>query len=97
MFYGIIIRMYYFEMNPYLRDVKPLNDYALELWFENDEHRIFDVKPYLSKGIFTRLQDPAIFSSARVVAGSVEWAGELDLSYDTLYLESKPAEASNAA
>jgi len=25
-----------------------------------------------------------------VVAGSVEWPGEVDLSYDTLYLESKP-------
>jgi hypothetical protein len=27
-----------------------------------------------------------------VVFGSVEWPGEVDLSYDTLYLESEPIE-----
>ena len=37
-----------------------------------------------------RLRDLAIFRAARVVAGSVEWPGGLDLSYDTLYLESEP-------
>jgi hypothetical protein len=55
--------------------------------------RIFDVKPYLHRGIFVRLQDRALFQAARVVAGSVEWPGGLDLSYDTLYLESRPAQA----
>ena len=77
-------------MNPYVRYVYPLDDYRLELVFENDERRIFDVKPYLRRGVFTRLQNQAVFQSARAVAGSVEWAGELDLSYDTLYLESEP-------
>jgi hypothetical protein len=76
-------------MNPYVRQVYPLGDYRLELVFENDERRIFDVKPYLYRGVFTRLQNQAVFQSARAVAGSVEWAGELDLSYDTLYLESE--------
>ena len=73
-----------------------MNDYRLEVLFENGEHRIFDAKPYLHRGIFTRLQNRAVFQSARVVAGSVEWAGELDLSYDTLYLESEPVNASTA-
>jgi len=43
--------------------------------------------------LFIRLQNPALFQAARVVAGSVEWPGGLDLSYDTLYLESQPVEA----
>jgi hypothetical protein len=77
-------------MNPYVKHVHPLDDYRLELVFENGERRIFDAKPYLQCGIFTRLQNRAVFQSARVVAGSVEWASELDLSYDTLYLESEP-------
>jgi hypothetical protein len=34
----------------------------------------------------------SIFRAARVVAGSVEWPGEVDLSYDTLYFESQAAE-----
>ena len=81
-------------MSPYVKHVRPLDDYRLELVFENGECRIFNAKPYLHRGVFTRLQNRAVFQSARVVAGSVEWAGELDLSYDTLYLESEPMGAS---
>ena len=77
-------------MNPCVRRVYPLDDYRLELMFENGERRLFDAKPYLQRGIFVRLQNRATFQAARVVAGSVEWPGELDLSYDTLYVESQP-------
>lgn len=77
-------------MNPYVKHVRPLEDYQLEVVFENGECRIFNVKPYLQRGIFVRLQNYATFQSVRVVAGSIEWPGELDLSYDTLYLESQP-------
>jgi len=80
-------------MYPYLKSVEALNDYQLALEFQNGERRIFDMKPYLSRGIFIRLQNPALFQAAAVVAGSVEWPDGLDLSYDTLYLESPPAEA----
>ena len=60
----------------------------MALEFENGEQRIFDLKPYLEMGVFKRLKNSAEFKTARVVAGSVEWSGEIDLSYDTLYLES---------
>ncbi len=83
-------------MNPYIKSVRALDDYRLALEFENEERRIFDLKPYLSRGIFVRLQDPALFQAARVVAGSVEWPTGLDLSYDTLYLESQAVEPSDA-
>lgn len=77
-------------MNPYVKQVYPLEDYQLELLFDNGESRIFDVKPYLQRGVFVHLQNRAAFRAARVVAGSVEWPGEVDLSYDTLYLDSRP-------
>jgi hypothetical protein len=77
-------------MNPYIESVFPLEDYRLEVLFENGERRIFDAKPYLQRGIFVRLQNRATFQAARVIAGSVEWPGELDLSYDTIYMESQP-------
>jgi hypothetical protein len=80
-------------MNPYVKSVQPLDDYKLALEFENGEHRIFDLKPYLEKSVFKRLKNTALFKTARVVAGSVEWGSEIDLSYDTLYLESRVAEA----
>ena len=83
-------------VNPYVKHVRPLADHRLELLFENGERRIFDAKPYLQRGIFIRLQNPVAFQAARVVAGSVEWPGGLDLSYDTLYLESQPLAKSAA-
>jgi hypothetical protein len=77
-------------MNPYVKSIKPLADFQLEVLFDNGERRLFDVKPYLQRGVFVRLQNRATFQAARVVAGSIEWPGGLDLSYDTLYLESQP-------
>lgn len=73
--------------------VQALYDYRLELIFENGERRIFDLTPYLERRVFTCLKNRALFKAARVVAGSVEWPGEINLSYDTLYLESQPMEA----
>ncbi len=84
-------------MNPYIATVQPLENYELLLTFANGEQRIFDVKPYLDKGVFKRLRERGAFLGARVVAGSVEWPGEIDLSYDTLYLESQPVPAMQAA
>ena len=65
-------------MNPYVASVRALDNYHLDIVFENGEHRIFDVKPYLNRGVFVRLQNPAIFAATRVVVGSVEWSGGLD-------------------
>ena len=76
-------------MNPYVKSVKPQDDYYLLLTFRNGEKRIFDLKPYLDKPVFARLKNIAQFKTARVVSGSVEWQADVDLSYDTLYLESK--------
>ena len=84
-------------MNPYVASVRALDDYELELSFGNGEIRRFNVKPYLGRGIFVRLRDPALFQAARVVAGSVEWPTGLDLSYDTLYLGGQAIPASAGA
>ena len=78
-------------MNPYVTFAQPLENQVLLLTFANGESRIFDIKPYLDKGVFQRLRERSVFFRARVVSGSVEWPGEIDLSYDTLYLESQPA------
>lgn len=77
-------------MNPQVKQVRPLENFQLKPTFENGEQRVFDARPHLEKGVFVRLQDRAAFRAARVVAGSVEWPGDLDLSYDTLYLASRP-------
>ncbi|MBE0625156.1 MAG: DUF2442 domain-containing protein [Burkholderiales bacterium] len=77
-------------MNPHVKSVHALDDYKLEVSFENGESRKFDVKPYLGRGIFVRLRNPEFFRSVRVIAGSIGWPGGLDLSYDTLYVDGLP-------
>jgi len=83
-------------MNPYVKSIQFKDDYCLSLTFENGEKRIFDLKPYFDKPVFARLKNTALFKAARVVSGAVEWQGEIDLSYDTLYLESKAVKATQS-
>lgn len=83
-------------MNPYVKSIQFRDDYCLLLTFENGKKRVFDLKPYFNKPVFARLKNAALFKTARVVSGSVEWQGEIDLSYDTLYLESKAVKANSS-
>jgi hypothetical protein len=73
---------------PYVTDVKPLDDWKLQLSFENGEERIFDMKPYRF-GVFARLEEVDYFERVRVVDGSISWPHGQDLAYDMLYVESK--------
>ncbi len=76
-------------MNPRIKEVYPNDDYTLSILFDNNEQRIFDVKPYLDKGIFNQLKDRRIFNSVKPFLGSIQWVNGLDFCPDTLYLESK--------
>ena len=75
-------------MNPRVINVKPAENYTLHLWFKNGEEGIFDVKPYLDKGIFKALKDIHVFNSVQPFIGSIQWSNEADICPDTLYLDS---------
>ncbi len=75
-------------MNPRVKEVTPNFDYTITLTFENGEQKIFDVKPYLDKGIFQELKDPKKFNSVKPYLGSIQWQGGQDFCPDTLYVES---------
>jgi hypothetical protein len=75
-------------MNPRVKYVKPIKNFKLWLKFNNGEVKIFDVKPYLIKGIFRELQNPELFNSVQGIDGSVQWNNEADFCPDTLYVES---------
>lgn len=70
-------------------DVKVPADYRLELSFNTGETRVFDVGPYLDKGIFTELRDPSYFRSVRLAFGSIAWPNEQDFGPESLYVESR--------
>lgn len=75
-------------MNPRVKDVSPNNDYTINITFDNGEERIFDVSPYLDKGIFKELRDMNVFKSVKPVMGSIQWKHGQDFCPDTLYLSS---------
>ncbi len=75
-------------MNPRVKKVTPNSDYTINITFENGEKKTFDVKPYLSKGIFKELKDPKKFNSVKPFLGSIQWQGGQDFCPDTLYIES---------
>jgi len=76
------------DMSPDVTRVKPESDYTVHVWFENGEEGILDMKPYLEKGIFKALREPAMFHTVRPFMGTIQWANEADLCPDTVYLDS---------
>ena len=80
-------------MNPRVTSLEPYPDHRLLLHFDNGEARMFDLTPWLDSGVFRALRDSDDFALAEVVDGSVEWPGEIDLSYDTLYVRSVVAQS----
>jgi hypothetical protein len=69
-------------------DVKALEDYKLLLKFENDEEKIFDMKPYLDIGKFKELKDKKLFDTVRVSFDTIEWNNGLDFDPEVLYEKS---------
>jgi hypothetical protein len=65
--------------------VIPKDDFSLELWFNTGDHRVFDARPYLSRGVFVRLQNLALFKQAFVALDTVCWPGDLDIAPETLF------------
>ena len=85
-------------MTPRISHVAAESGHQLRVEFENGESRLFDVTPYLDKGVFQELRDEAYFQRVRPVWGGVGWPHEQDLSADTLYLAGNPvATASGSA
>ena len=76
-----------------VHNVKPLNDYELELTFENNEIKIFDVKPYLDTGLFKELKDKNIFKMVKISFDTIEWPNGIDLDPEVLYEKGRHASA----
>lgn len=69
----------------HVTQVAPRDDFHLELTFDTGERKVFDVKPYLDKGVFRRLQDIQLFKQAYAGGGTVCWPQDLDIAPETLY------------
>ena len=72
-----------------VKSVRPLSEYQLLLTFENGEKKIFDMKPYLDKGIYKELKDESKFKTVRISFDSIEWCNNADIDPEFLYEKSK--------
>ena len=68
--------------------VRPINDYKLQVTFDNGECRIFDAAPLIKGSFFGELQDANYFSQAAIGGLSVEWPHGQDICPDDLYYNS---------
>lgn len=69
--------------------VTPLEDYKLELVFDDGKRKIKDMNPYLEKGIFKELKDRTFFNSVKIMYGAVSWDERIELCADSLYESSE--------
>lgn len=65
--------------------VVPKDNFQILVTFSTGETKLFDARPYLEKGVFTRLKNPELFKQAYVAFDTVCWPGDLDIAPETLY------------
>lgn len=68
--------------------VRCLDDFVLDLTFDDGKSGILDCKPIIAKGgVFARLRDPEVFRkvSINTELGVVTWDGDADIAPETAY------------
>lgn len=76
-------------MTPDIIDFEILADYKIKVTLSNGNLGVFDVMPYLDKGIFKELQDYDYFKRAKIQFGTITWPNEQDFSPDTIEIKMK--------
>lgn len=67
--------------------VKPLENYRIYVELENNKKGIFDLKPYLDRGVFQELKNVNYFNQVNILFGAVTWPNEQDIAPETLLEE----------
>jgi len=74
---------------------EPIEGYRLRIQLSNGKRGLFDVSPYLDKGVFHELREPQYFRRVKVAFGGVMWPHEQDFSAETIEFELKQEELSD--
>lgn len=77
--------------------VKPLPEYRIYVELENGRTGVFDLKPYLDRGILRELKDVHYFNQVNIVFGAVTWPNAQDIAPETLLAELQPVESPELA
>lgn len=76
-------------MRPTVTSVKPLENFRLLVTFDNDEIKIFDVKPYIAGEWYGELENQAYFKLVMIDGFTVVWPNGQDICPDDLYYMGK--------
>ncbi len=69
--------------------VKPIENFCIHVHLLDGIHGTFDMKPYLDKGVFQELRDPAYFNTVGIQFGAVTWPHGQDIASETLHARLK--------
>ena len=78
-------------MIPDIIDFQILPDHRIKVTLSNGNKGIFDVKPYLDRGVFNELKDYEYFRRARIEFGTIVWPNEQDFSPETIEIKMEKA------
>ena len=70
--------------------VKPLSDYRIFVEVVDGRKGVFDMKPYLERGVFRELKNINYFNQVGIVLGAIPWPHEQDIAPETLWAELRP-------
>jgi Protein of unknown function (DUF2442) len=76
-------------MYPDVTAFEILSNYKIKITLSNGKTGIFNVEPYLDKGVFTELKDYNYFKNAKIEYGTICWEHGQDFSPETLELRMK--------
>ena len=82
-------------MNLQVAKIEVQSKHKLYVKFNNGQTKLFDMKPYLNRGVFKELKNESYLKKVRVIWGGVEWPHKQDLSSDTLYYRGISIQTSN--
>lgn len=77
-----------------VKSVIPLEGFKVRVEFEDGTHKEIDLDYYLQGPIFEPIRnDPELFRSLKVDAGTIAWDNGADIDPDVLYYGLTPASA----
>jgi hypothetical protein len=77
--------------------VKPLPEYRIYVEIRDGRKGVFDLSPYLDRGVFRELRDVGYFRRVGIVLGAVTWPHEQDIAPETLLAGLLPVNADNVS
>lgn len=75
-----------------IKDVKPKEDLIIEVQFENNEIKKYDIKKIINKwNVFGKLKDKKLYENVKVDVGGygIIWNEDIDLSCEEIWENGK--------